>query len=129
MHYGRRLHAYAGVWPVVIVEVYEGGYALPCINDILEAALMIYDFCLQYAVYSFGYGIVRWLVVFCHGDVYAISLQFLCIGVATVLHASVGVVDEPLQFLSCSLADSRAEGRQGMFRLQRVREAPTDNLA
>jgi hypothetical protein len=39
------------------------------------------------------------------------------------------VVDEPLQLLSCSLADSHAEGRQCMFRLQRVREAPTDNLA
>ena len=89
----RRLHADAGVWTLVVVEANEGGDALACVLQGLEAALAVDDLCLEDAVHTLCNGIVRRLVVLRHGNPDAVLLQFVCIGVTAVLYASIRVMD------------------------------------
>ena len=123
-----RLHAYAGVRALVVVEADEGGDALTCVLDGLEAPLAIDDLCFQYAVHTLCNGVVRGLVVLRHGDSDAVLLQFVRIGVAAVLYAPVRVMDEPLEFIGCSLSYGHPKSLHRVFCLQCVRQAPADDL-
>ena len=114
---------------VVVVEADESFNAYQCVLEALEAALAVDDLRLESAVHTFCDGVVRGLVVFRHGDAYSVLLQFVRIGVAAILHASVRVMDEPFQFVCRSLRDGHVEGLKRVFRLKGLREAPADDLA
>ena len=83
------LHADAGVRPLVVVEAYEGGDTLTCVQNGLEVSLAVDDLSLEDTVHTLCYGIVSGLVVLSHADFDTVLLQFIRIGVAAVLHASV----------------------------------------
>ena len=82
-------HSDAGMRALVVVEADEGGDALTCVPDGLEAPLAVDDLCLEDAVHTLCNGVVRGFVVFRHGDSDAVLLQFVRIGIAAVLYASV----------------------------------------
>ena len=125
---GRRLHADAGMRTPVVVEADEGGYALPCVLKALEAALAVYDLRLEDSVHTLGDGVVGGLVVFRHAYPYAVLPQFVCIGVAAVLNATVRVMGEPPQLIGRSLRDGHPQSLHGVLRLQRLGEAPAHDL-
>ena len=83
------LHADAGMRSAVVIEGDEGGDALTCVADALEAMLAIDDLGLEDAVHTLCDGVVRGLVVFRHGDADGVLLEFVRIGIAAVLYASV----------------------------------------
>ncbi len=112
----------------VVVEADEAGYALQRVVIRLEAFLAVDDLGLENAVHTLCNGIVGGLVVLRHADPDAVPLQLVRIGIAAVLYASVGVVDEPFQLIGRRLRDGHPEGLQRVFRLQRIREAPTHDL-
>lgn len=58
---------------LLVVETDESGDAAIGILYALESVLAIDDLGLQYAVDTLGYGIVCWLVIFCHTDSYTMS--------------------------------------------------------
>ena len=106
----RNLHPDAPMWTLVIIEVYEQGYPFTGIINGLETVLAIDNLRLEYTVYTLCNSVVGRLVILRHADHYTIFLQFLRVGVAAVLHASVGVVNEPRQFVGRCLADGHPEG-------------------
>ena len=115
--------------PAVVIEGDEGGDALTCVRDVLEAALTVDDLGLEGAVHTLCYGVVRGFVVFRHGYPHTVLLELVRIGGGAILHAPVRVMDESPQLVGRSLRDGHAEGLQRVFRLQRVGEAPAYDLA
>ena len=122
------LHADAGVWAGVVIEGDEAGYTLQCIWVRLEALLAVDDLGLEDAVHALRNSIVRGLVVLRHANLDAVLLQFVRIGITAVLYASVRVMDESFQLICRSLRDGHPESLQRMFRLQRLGQAPADDL-
>ena len=112
----------------VVVEADEAGYALLCVVARLEAFLAVDDLGLEDAVHTLCDGVVGGFVVLRHADPDAVPLQFVRIGIAAVLHASVRVVDEPFQLVCRGLRDGHAEGRERVLRLQRPGQAPAHDL-
>ena len=55
-------HSDAGMRALVVVEADEGGDALTCVPDGLEAPLAVDDLCLEDAVHTLCNGVVRGLV-------------------------------------------------------------------
>ena len=128
MHLGRHLVSDAAMGTLLVVETDEAGYAFTGILLALESVLAIDDFGLQYAVHTLGYGIVRWLVIFCHADSYSMFKKFFRISIATVLHTSVRVVYEVVELFLRGLFHSHLERLERVLCLQRIRQAPADYL-
>ncbi len=124
----RRLHADAGVRAGVVVEGDEAGYAVQRVLVRLEALLPVDHLRLEYTVDTLRNGVVRGLVVLRHAGPDAVRLQFVRIGIAAVLHASVRVVDESFQLVCRGLRDGHAEGLERVLRLQRLGQAPAHDL-
>ena len=116
------------MWASVVVEGDETGYTLQRVLVRLEAPLAVDDLGLQYAVHTLRYGVVRRLVVLRHAYPYTILFQFVRIGVAAVLYASVRVMDESFQLICRSLRDGHPEGLERVFRLQRLGQTPSHDL-
>ena len=132
MHRCRCFVANAHVRTPAVVEVYEAGNDCPCLFYGWQLFPRIDAFCLQYAIDTFCNGIVRRLVVLCHGDCNAVAFQHAHICVTAILDTTVGVVDEACEALSSThlyrlvyghLQDLLADGC-----LQGVRHCPSDHL-
>ena len=78
----------------VIIEIDETRNEAAGMLQRGKLLLRIHALCFQYSVEAFRYGVVRGLVIFCHRDSYPMFLQHGNIGIAAVLHAAVGVMDE-----------------------------------
>ena len=128
MYLRGRLHADAGMWAGVVVECDKAGYTLQRVLIRLEASLAVDDLGLEDAVHTFCDGIVRGLVVLRHRDPDAVLLQLVRIGVAAVLYAPVRVMDEPLEFIGCSLSYGHPKSLHRVFCLQCLRQAPAHDL-
>ena len=118
----------AAMRALLVVEADEAGDAIPGVRLALETMLTVDDLCLKDAVHTLGYGIVRRLVIFCHADSYTMFVKFLRIGIAAVLYASVGVVYEMVELFLRGLFHCHPEGLKGVLSLQRIRQAPADDL-
>ena len=94
--------------------------------------LRIDAFCLQYAIDTFCNGIVRRLVVLCHGDCNAVAFQHAHICVTAILDTTVGVMDEACEALSSTHLYRLVYGHlQNLLAdgcLQGVRHCPSDHL-
>ena len=95
MRHCRHLISDAHVWPAVVVEVDVPFNDPAGMLKRIEALLAVDTFHLYYTVGTLCDGVVRGLVVLCHGDADPIRLQHGHVGIATVLHTAVGVMDQP----------------------------------
>ena len=84
--------------------------------------------CLEDSIHTLCYGVVRGFVVLCHADPDAVSLQFVCIGIAAVLYAPIRVVDKMMQLIGRGLRDGHSESLERVLRLQCLRETPANDL-
>ena len=93
----RSKHVVAHVGPFLVVERNDPPQLFFRFLHVSELLHPVEPFALQDAVHAFRHGIVRGLVVLRHADGYMMAFQTFHIGVATVLYAPVGVMDQPLQ--------------------------------
>ena len=70
---------------------------------------------LERIVHSLGQGVVQWVSGLCHTDLYTKRFEFVDIGVAAVLHATVGMVYE-LRELDVILSVAVDGHREGFHR-------------
>ena len=124
-----RQHAHvAPVRPPVVVELDNAFQQSPCLLQAFGAFHPVEPFLLDDAVHALGYGVVRGLVVLGHADAGVDGLQALHVLVAAVLHAPVGMVDQPLETHVSHLADAHVQGGHRVVGGQAVRKHPADDL-
>jgi len=112
-----------------VVEGDEAPYVFQSLPVRREAPfLSVYALALDDAVHALRDAVVGGLVVLGHRYQDAVPLQLLHVQVAAVLHASVGVVDEPREVAPSGLPYGHAERFEGEDGRQRVRQAPAHNL-
>lgn len=88
-----RLHPYAHMWPLGVVEAdyaFEYSLAFSPRRDVH----LVQPFRLQDTVGTFRDGVLKWITALRHTDAYAMLLEDIYICRATVLASSVGVVYE-----------------------------------
>ena len=88
------LVANAHVRTLAVVELYETRNESPCIFKGRRLFPRIDALCLQYAIYTLCNGIVRRLIVLCHGDCNAVAFQHGHICITAILDTTIGMVDE-----------------------------------
>ena len=128
----RRFVSDAHVQPSVVVEVDVAFYHPAGMLKGVEALLPVDTFHLYYTVGPLGDGIVRRLVVLAHGDGDSIRLEHGYVGIAAVLHATVGVMDESLEDFAArhgyGLIDGHPQCLHGDGCLECPGQSPADNL-
>ena len=132
MHYGWYFVANAHVGAPVVVEVDVAFYHAVSMLKRVEAFLAVYTFHLYFPVDAFCDGIVSGIVVLAHGDGNLMFLEHGYVGIAAILHAAVGVVDELLEDFTAGhshdLSDSHPQCLHGDGSLERPSQCPTNNL-
>lgn len=84
---------------VVVIEVDKLSNAESCLSNALETFLLVDDLCLYGAVHTFRNSIVGWFVILSHADAYIVLQELVYVNIATVLHTSVRVVNQPAQVI------------------------------
>lgn len=126
----RSLHADAHVRTAGVVEVHElGNLALRVLQVLETAGLHIDALGLYGGVHALCQGVVRRLVVLRHADGDTVFLKLSDVHVATVLHAAVGMVDEPLEVVLARLRYGHAERVQSEQGTERGGHPPAYYLA
>ena len=126
----RSLHADAHVRTAGVVEVHElGNLALRVLQVLETAGLHIDALGLYGGVHALCQGVVRRLVVLRHADGDTVFLKLSDEHVATVLHAAVGMVDEPLEVVLARLRYGHAERVQSEQGTERGGQPPAYYLA
>lgn len=126
----RSLHADAHVRTAGVVEVHElGNLALRVLQVLETAGLHIDALGLYGGVHALCQGVVRRLVVLRHADGDTVFLKLSDVHVATVLHAAVGMVDEPLEVVLARLRYGHAERVQSEQGTERGGQPPAYYLA
>ena len=92
MRYRRYLIPDAHVRSVVIVEVYVTSYHIFGMSDIIELPFPVDTLYLYNPIYTFRYGIVGRLVVFCHANRDVVLLKKFHVRIAAILYAAVRVM-------------------------------------
>ncbi len=57
----------------------------------------------SHGVHTLNYGVISRFIVLRHADFNAVFLQFIRIGIATVLHTSVRAMNKPIEFIDRGL--------------------------
>ena len=81
----------------VIIEMYEPSDYFPCMFDTMIRLAGIDLLRLDDSVYPFSHSVVRRLVVLGHTDTDMVLLKNRHIIVTTILHSTVGVMDQTVQ--------------------------------
>ena len=122
----------AHVRTLTVVELYETGNECPCVFKGGQLFPRIDAFRLQYAIDTLCNGIVRRLIVLCHGDCNAVAFQHGHIRVTAILDTTVGMVNEFCEALSsahlCRLVYGHLQSLHADGSLQSVRQSPSDHL-
>jgi len=131
MHQGRHLVADTHVQPPVIIEVDVAPDDSTGVFKGFEAGA-VDTFHLYYTIGTFGYGIVRRLVVLGHGDADVVCPKHGHVCIAAVLHTAVGVMDQPFEGLAAAhdhgLLCRHLQGLYRNSRLERPGQRPSNNL-
>ena len=132
MHYGGYLVADAHVGASVVVEVDVALYHTVCMLKGVEALLAVDTFHLYFPVDALRYGIVGGIIIFTHGDGNLMRLEHGHVGIAAILYAAVGVVDESLEPFAArhgyGLADGHSQRIHGDGCLECPGQCPAHNL-
>ena len=132
MHYGRYLVADAHVGAPVVVEVNVALYHPVCVLKGVEALLTVDTFHLYLPVDTLGYGVVGGIIVLTHGDGYLMRLEHGHVGIAAILYAAVGVVDESLEPFAAGHGHGLFNGHPKCLHrdgcLERPGQCPAHNL-
>ena len=124
---GRRLPVQAHVRTLVVVEV-DGG--LDCLAYLLDGGegQTPQQFVLDGVVHALGHSVVLGIAALGHADADVVGLQQVRVGVAGVLDAAVGVVNEILGGLTVKALERHLQGLNGELGFQRLAHTPADNL-
>ena len=132
MRHSRDLVPDAHVRAAVVVEVDVPADDMVCMFHVPETPLAVDTLHLYDAVGPLGYGVVRGVVVLGHADGDVMGLQHGHIVVAAILHATVGVVDQPLEAVASThghgLGDGLFQGLHGYGRAKAVGKHPAHYL-
>ena len=123
------LHAKTVMRTLSIVEINESAYLLQGLPVSLETSfLAIYALALDCAVHALSYGVVGRFVIFGHGDLDIVLLQFINVSVTAVLHAPVGVMDESRQITASRLFYGHTKSFECKQDSKGARQAPAHYL-
>lgn len=132
MHYGGYLVADAHVGASVVVEVDVALYHPVCMLKGVEALLAVDTFRLYFSVDALSDGVVCGIIVLTHGDGYLMRLEHGHVGIAAILHATVGVVNQSPEGFAAGhgygLADGHSQRLHGDGSLERPGQCPAHNL-
>ena len=78
---------------LVVVKAYKPSYFFFCFLYASIERLAVKLFGLDNAIDALGYAIIGRLIILGHTNAYMVVVQLLYIGITTVLHSTVGVVD------------------------------------
>lgn len=123
----RSLHPDAHMRPLRIVEA---DYALQNSPAFIAGSdsHLVQPFCLQYPVGALRDGVLKRISALGHADAYTMALQLSHIGIAAVLAASVGVVDESACRIFIYCRQSHSKGLQRVDSLQCWTYGPANYL-
>ena len=127
--YCRYLVSDAHVRTVVVVEVYEPSYDVPCVPDAVERLPGVDGFSLDDTIGALCDGVVRRVIVFGHTDSDVMAFKYTDIVVTAVLHSTVRVVYKSFQGYAASLRNGLFECLDGHGGTQRVSQFPSYDLA
>ena len=117
----------AHVRALVVVEVDSHLQRLP---DFLYGAKghVLEQLVLDDAVDALGHGVVLGVSALGHADPDAVCLEDACIGIAGILYAAVGVMDQVRGRIAFKAAQGHLQGFDGKPGLKRLADAPAYNL-
>ena len=91
---------YTSVWSLLVIKLNELFYLCFCYTNVTKIYLsFISKFFFDGFVYPFCYGILQGITGLSHADLYLLLLQQFYIRMATVLYASVTVMNQLLGFV------------------------------